>query len=167
MANNSTIAVKFEKVSRYYGEIKAVESSGTWMDVVYPWDILRVNDLAMTFSGKKMAGKIEQNVIVIGDVQIGKNTVIRGNTYIRGPVIIGGGCIIKDSYIGPFTSIGDQVEIYGAEIENSIIFENADIHCDKRITDSLIGMNALIVPVHETLPSGHKLLIGDNSQVEL
>ena len=26
MANNSTIAVKFEKISRYFGEIKAVEN---------------------------------------------------------------------------------------------------------------------------------------------
>ena len=35
------------------------------------------------------------------------------------------------------------------------------------LTKSLIGVNATITPVHKTLPSGHKLLIGDNSLIEL
>jgi len=143
------------------------EITGWWKDTGKPSDLLEGNQLILDNISPKIGGEIEDRAVIQGKVSIGKGTKILGRSVVRGPVIIGGGCIIKDSYIGPFTSIGDQVEIYGAEIENSIIFENADIHCDKRITDSLIGMNALIVPVHETLPSGHKLLIGDNSQVEL
>lgn len=143
------------------------EITGWWKDTGKPIDLLEGNQLILSRINTKIDGEIGGRVVIQGKVKIGKGTKINGGSVIRGPVIIGDHCVIRDSYMGPFTSIGNHVEIYGAEIENSIIFENADIHCDKRITDSLIGVNALITPVHETLPSGHKLLIGDNSQVEL
>jgi len=143
------------------------EITGWWKDTGKPNDLLEGNQLVLSNMNTRISGEISERVVIQGKVKIGKDTKINGNSVIRGPVAIGDHCVIRDSYIGPFTSIGNHTEIYGAEIENSIIFENADIHCDKRITDSLIGANALITPVHKTLPSGHKLLIGDNSQVEL
>ncbi len=120
-------------------EIRAVEN-GTWMDIVYPWDILKVNDLAMTLSGKKIAGKIEQSATIIGDVQIGKNTVIRGNTYIKGPVIIGEGCEIgPNTVIMPSTSIGDNVKI-GAHsfVANSVINDSVVLAAGCFVEDSVI-----------------------------
>ena len=143
------------------------EITGWWKDTGKPIDLLEGNQLVLNNIETKINGELDSRVVVQGKVKIGKNAKITGNSVIRGPVIIGNSCVIRDSYIGPFTSIGDRVEIYGAEIENSIVFEDADIHCNKRITDSLIGVNALITPVHKTLPSGHKLLVGDNSQIEL
>lgn len=143
------------------------EITGWWKDTGKPMDLLEGNQLILSQIETKIDGEIQERAIVQGKVIIGKNTIITGNSVVRGPVIIGDNCVIRDSYIGPFTSIGNKVEIYGAEIENSIIFENADINCNKRITDSLIGANATITPVHETLPSGHKLLVGDNSLIEL
>ena len=143
------------------------EITGWWKDTGKPIDLLEGNQLVLNYINTKIDGELDSRVVIQGKVKIGKNAKITGNSVIRGPVIIGDSCVIRDSYIGPFTSIGDRVEIYGAEIENSIIFEDADIHCNKRITDSLIGVNATITPVHETLPSGHKLLVGDNSFIEL
>ncbi len=143
------------------------EITGWWKDTGKPIDLLEGNQLILNSTEIEINGKIEDRVVIQGKVKVGKDTKIIGNSVVRGPVVIGDSCVIKDSYIGPFTSIGDRVEIYGAEIENSIIFEDADINCNKRITDSLIGVNATITPVHETLPSGHKLLIGDNSLIEL
>ena len=104
-------------------DLRGVESRGLWMDVVYPWDILRVNSRAIQFSGRTVAGRVEAGTRIIGDVQIGANTVIRGNTYIRGPVIIGKGCEIgPNAVIMPSTSIGDNVMIGShAYITNSVI----------------------------------------------
>jgi len=127
-------------------EVKGVESDGIWMDVVYPWDILRVNDLAMTFSGKKIAGKVEQNATIIGDVQIGRNTVIRGNTYIRGPAIIGEGCEIgPNAVIMPSTSIGDNVTI-GANsfIANSVINDGVVLSAGCFVENSVIDRGCVI-----------------------
>ncbi len=127
-------------------EINAVETQGTWMDIVYPWDILKVNDLAMRFSGKKVSGKVEGNVIITGDVQIGKNTVIRGNTYIKGPVVIGEGCEIgPNAVIMPSTSIGDNV-VVGAHsyISNSVIGNNVRILAGSFIQDSVIDRGCVI-----------------------
>ncbi|MDF1498577.1 MAG: glucose-1-phosphate thymidylyltransferase [Patescibacteria group bacterium] len=143
------------------------EITGWWKDTGKLLDLLEGNQLVLNYTETEIDGEIEERVSIQGKVKIGKGTKIVGNSVIRGPIVIGENCVIKDSYIGPFTSIGNRVEIYGAEIENSIIFEDADINCNKRITDSLIGVNATITPVHETLPSGHKLLVGDNSFIEL
>ncbi len=145
------------------------EITGWWKDTGKPYDLLDGNQLVLSKMETKISStaKIDKNVILQGNVIVGDNSEIRGKTLIRGPVVIGNSTIIQDAFIGPNTSIGDRVEIYGAEIEHSIVFDDADIHTDKQITDSLIGKNALITPVHETLPSGHKLIIGDNSQIEL
>ena len=148
-------------------EVGYSEITGWWKDTGKPIDLLEGNQLILNYTETEIDGEVDQRVAIQGKVKIGKGTKIVGNSVIRGPVAIGENCVIKDSYIGPFTAVGDRVEIYGAEIENSIIFEDADINCNKRITDSLIGVNATITPVHETLPSGHKLLVGDNSFIEL
>lgn len=145
------------------------EITGWWKDTGKPYDLLDGNQLVLSKMESKISptAKIEPGVVLQGNVSIGDNSEIRGKTLIRGPVIIGNSTIIENAYVGPYTSIGDRVEIYGAEIDHSIIFDDADINTDKQITDSLIGKNATITPVHETLPSGHKLIIGDNSQIEL
>ncbi len=145
------------------------EITGWWKDTGKPYDLLDGNQLILSKLETRVSpkAKIEKGVVLQGNVVVGDDSEIRGKTLIRGPVIIGNSTIIQDAYVGPYTSIGDRVEIYGAEIDHSIVFDDVDINTDKQITDSLIGKNALITPVHETLPSGHKLIIGDNSQIEL
>ncbi len=145
------------------------EITGWWKDTGKPYDLLDGNQLVLSKIETKISplAKIDPGVVLQGNVVVGDNSEIRGKTLIRGPVIVGNSTIIEDAYVGPYTSIGDRVKIYGAEIDHSIIFDNADINTDKQITDSLIGKNATITPVRETRPSGHKLIIGDNSQVEL
>lgn len=157
-----------ELISRGF-KVGYSEITGWWKDTGKPYDLLDGNQLILSKIETKIspAAKIETGVVLQGNVIVGDNSEIRGKSLIRGPVIIGNSTIIQDAYIGPYTSIGDRVEIYGAEIDHSIVFDDVDINTDKRITDSLIGKNATITPVRETFPGGHKLIIGDNSQVEL
>ena len=49
------------------------------------------------------------------------------NSEIRGPCIIGKDCLIQDSFIGPYTSIGNGTKIINSSIEHSIILENSFI----------------------------------------
>lgn len=143
------------------------EITGWWKDTGRSEDLLEANQLLLGLIKKRVQGKVDPKVSLQGTVRIGKGTEISGRTKLRGPLTIGENCVISDSYIGPFTSIGDRVEIHGAEIENSIIFDEVDIETNTRIVDSLIGKNTTIIPKHNSLPSGHKMIVGSNSLIEL
>jgi len=144
------------------------EITGWWKDTGKPEDLLEVNQLILSEIKTEIEGEIEKGVVVQGKVKIGKGSKIQGRrTVIRGPAIIGENCLIENCYLGPFSSIGNNVEIYNSEIENSIILDFSDINCEARIVDSLIGNNSLITSVKKTFPAGHKLIIGDQSQIEL
>ena len=142
-------------------EFRCVEAN-TWVDIVYPWDILKVNDFAMRFSGKVMAGKIE-NAIIVGDVSIGKNTIIRGNVYIRGPVVIGENCEIGPNVvIMPSTSIGDNVKIGAfSYIENSVIGDNVMIASNSYVKDSVVDGGCSIKPKFTALSDLTEIKVGD------
>ncbi|MDO8505725.1 MAG: glucose-1-phosphate thymidylyltransferase [bacterium] len=147
-----------------------VEVPGWWKDTGKPEDLLEGNQFIMShfrFEDNRNGAKIGDRVVIQGKIQIGNNTVLEENVLIRGPVIIGDDCIIRNSYIGPYTAIGNGVEVYSTEIENSIVFDAVDINAGTRIVDSIIGYNAVITSAHATLPLGHKLIIGDNTVVEI
>jgi len=144
------------------------EITGWWKDTGKPEDLLEGNQLILhDLVDTKNEANVAPDVQIQGKVKIGKGSYVSDKTLIRGPVIIGENCLIKKSYIGPYTAIGNGVKISNTEIENSIIFDLAEIRCGRRIVDSLVGHNAVVGSIEDTLPLGHKLIIGDNSIVEL
>ena len=58
---------------------------------------------------------------------------------VRGLEIIGDNCVIRDSFIGPYTSVGNDVKILASSIEYSIILDGATIDGINRLEESLIG----------------------------
>ena len=88
-------------------------------------------------------------------------------TTIRGPAVIGGGAEVLDTFIGPYTSIGADARLEGAEIEHSIVLEGASIHhVGQRIEASLIGAQAEITRDFG-MPSALRLRVGRQSTVRL
>lgn len=141
--------------------------TGWWKDTGRPEDIIEANQLVLDELEPYNRGVLEDKVIMKGRVSIGENTVIKSGSVLKGPVIIGKSCKIgPNTYIGPYTSIGDDCEVINGEIESSIIMEGAEINCNKKIVDSLIGKEVKILE-RDQLPKGHRLVIGDSSQVEL
>ena len=126
--------------------VTAVETDGTWLDVVYPWDILSLNDAVLKKIQPNLGGTIEAGVSVRGSVSVGKNTVIRSNSYIAGPVVIGDGCDIGPSVcILPATSVSDNVVISPfTEIKNSVISSDVSIGPGCIIQDSVIDKGCII-----------------------
>jgi len=126
-----------------------ITTKGTWIDAVHSWDLLKANSI---FLGKieevKAAGSIEKGVVIIGDVAIGDNSVIRSGSYIVGPVIIGKNCNIgPNTTILPSTAVGDNCSISSfTEIENSIIMNDVRIGAGSYISNSIIGGNNIIGP---------------------
>jgi glucose-1-phosphate thymidylyltransferase len=137
---------------------------GWWKDTGLPEDILEANQLVLSELSSYNRGRLEQDAKSSGIVCIGEGTVVRAGTTLRGPLIIGKGCEIgPDAYVGPYTSIGDNTIVRGAEVENTIIVGNCKIECKRRIVDSLIGSNTQISDSENSLPRGSRFIIGENT----
>ncbi len=52
-------------------DILAVETEGTWLDVVYPWDIISLNEAVLGTTNVSLGGTIETGATVKGNVAIG------------------------------------------------------------------------------------------------
>lgn len=142
---------------------------GWWDDTGTSEAILRANQLMLTDISENIKGTIEEGVKLIGTIDIGAGTIIKSGSVIRGPVIIGMNCTVGPTYIGPYTSIGDNCTIRGGEIESSILVGDTviDIEANKRIMDSLIGRYSHIYSATKRLPHATKLTLGENSEVHL
>jgi UDP-N-acetylglucosamine diphosphorylase/glucosamine-1-phosphate N-acetyltransferase len=126
--------------------IEARETVGTWLDVVYPWDILSLNAAVLQKTKASTGGIIETGVTIKGQVAVGEDTVIRSGSYISGPVVIGSGCDIGPGVsIMPATSIGDNVVISSfTEIRNSVVGDDVSVGAGSIIGDSVIGKGCVI-----------------------
>ena len=119
------------------------EMIDSWINISYPWDLLRANEELLAKIEPQNNGQIEENVVLRGSVSVGKGTVIRSGSYIVGPVVIGEDCVIgPNCYIRPGTAIGDGCHIGAAvEVKNSIVMSHTNIPHHNYIGDSIIGEN--------------------------
>ena len=144
------------------------EIKNWWKDRGDPRDLLEGNKLILSgLVQPKQAGMIEPSVKIEGKVEVGQGTRIGGKTLIRGPVSIGEYCLIKDSYIGPFTSLGNKVEVHGGSIEHSLVFDDTSIITPTKIVDSVIGAGSTISAKHFEMPEGNKIIVGENSNLAI
>jgi glucose-1-phosphate thymidylyltransferase len=101
-----------------------------------------------------------------GRVSIHPTAHVEGTT-IRGPAIIGAEARILDSFIGPYTAIGECAHVEGSEIEHSIVLSNAAIlHIGGRLEGSVVGRGARVVRDF-SVPRGLRLHVGDDARVIL
>ncbi|MBI2847943.1 MAG: NTP transferase domain-containing protein [Chloroflexi bacterium] len=127
-------------------QIQAQDNEGTWLDVVYPWDLVKLNDAVLRRIPARLGGTVEAGVFIKGAVSIGKDTIIRSNSYILGPVVIGENCVIgPNTCILPSTSIGNNVVISPfALLENSVVGDDVNIGAASTIQDSVIDEGCII-----------------------
>ncbi len=137
---------------------------GWWKDTGKLEDMLEANRLILETFDRRIDGAVDAESRIEGKVVIEKGAIVE-RSVIRGPAIIGSGARIVHAYVGPFTSIGNGVEIQDSEIEHSIVLEGSCVRdLANRVIDSLIGKNVRIYrdPVK---PSAYRFMLGDNSEV--
>jgi glucose-1-phosphate thymidylyltransferase len=138
---------------------------GWWKDTGQVQDMLDANrlildDLTERVDGELVESRVEGRVVIEAGARLERSTV-------RGPAIVGAGSRITDAYIGPYTAIGDEVEITGAELEHSIVLSGSSIrHLEYRIETSLIGKNVEIKR-GPALPKAYRFVVGDNADVQI
>src|SRR5688500_2251840 len=139
---------------------------GWWKDTGKLEDMLEANRLILDLQERRVDGTVDAESRVEGKVVIEAGAVVE-RSIIRGPAIIGSGARIVHAYVGPFTSIGNDVEIKGSEIEHSIVLEGSSVRdLSNRVIDSLIGKNVRIyrIPVK---PGAYRFMLRDNAEVGL
>ena len=137
---------------------------GWWKDTGKLEDMLEANRLILDTLDRRLDGTVDPDSRIEGKVAIEDGATVE-RSIIRGPAIIGSGARIIDAYIGPFTSIMNDVEIRGTEIEHSIVLEGSRLtDLANRVTDSLIGKNVRIYR-EAVKPSAYRFMLGDNSEI--
>lgn len=148
--------------------VRATVLDSYWIDTGKMEDILDANRQVL----KRLEPSIDPSATVASDVTINGMVVVQAgarieNSNIRGPAIIGERAVIRNAYIGPFSSIYHDVEIEGSEVENSIVLEHARIrNVQGRIDQSLIGRYAEVY-TSPPRPNSHRLMLGDHSSTGL
>jgi glucose-1-phosphate thymidylyltransferase len=147
-------------------KIGYTEITGWWKDTGKPTDLLEANRLILDNIAPRNDGTVDKQSEVAGRVVIEEGAHII-NSKIRGPVIIGKKCVIENSYIGPFTSIGDRTEMRNSEIEYSIVLRDCKVtSVGVRIEGSILGNDVEVVEATGK-PRVHRFMIGDQSRIEV
>jgi len=139
---------------------------GWWIDTGKPGDMLEANSMVLEELKPRIEGSVDGPSIVDGRVTVEQGAQII-NSVVRGPTIIGKNTVIKDSFIGPFTSIFHDVTIENSELTRCIVLEHTHIcDVDGRIEDSLIGRHVEIQQ-DKRKPRSIKVNLGDHGKLWL
>jgi len=118
--------------------------------VIYPWDLLRMNEEVLALMDEtSLLGEVSPLASLSGVIRLGNGSRILAGTVIEGPVLIGPHTVVgPNAYIRGSTSIGANCYVgHGAEVKNSIIYNNTYISRHCYVGDSIIG-------THVTLGAG-------------
>ncbi len=138
---------------------------GWWIDTGKKDPLLECNRLVLDTVVRRVEGAVDDASKVEGRVVVAESAKIVNST-VRGPAAIGANTRIENTFIGPYTSIGDECVISDAELDHSVVLEGCRIDGTSRITDSLIGQHVQVTRSPERRPAS-RLMLGDHSHLEL
>ncbi len=122
------------------GRLRALEMVEPWIEVTYPWDVLRANSFLMRDLYTSIEGTVEEGAHLHGEVVVREGARVRSGAYIQGPVIIdegadvGPNCYLRGStYIGRNCRVGASVEV-----KNTLLMDGSNIPHHNYVGDSVI-----------------------------
>jgi len=144
--------------------VKAEILNSWWLDTGKKDDILSANAKILDEYIQRDVKGIVTNSTIDGRVKVEPEAKIV-NSIVRGPCVIGKNVLIENSFIGPYTSVGDGSRIFNSNLEYCVIQENVTIKDVERLEESLIGKNAKVARNQRNRTI--KLHVGDYSEVEV
>ena len=148
------------------GHIEQRRVTGWWRYRQRPGALLEGNRFALEAMPSRQVDAELIDTRIEGVVSIDPSARLE-STIVRGPAIIGARAQLHDAYIGPYTSIGDDVVIEGAEVEHSIILPGASIrHLAGRLEASIVGPRARVFRDFR-LPRALRLTVGEGAEISL
>ncbi len=139
---------------------------GWWKDAGKPEDMVDANRLVLDGSQRaQIDADLREDVQVAGRVAVASDVEV-ANSVLRGPLVIGAGSVVRDAFVGPYTSIAENVHLSDSEIECSIVMAEATIDGVRRVDHSLIGRNVQLRQ-RTRPPEAYRFVIGDDGEVDL
>ena len=139
---------------------------GWWKDTGRLADMLEANRLVLEELETRLDGEIDEESRVEGRVVLEAGASLT-RSVVRGPAVIGAGACIEDAYIGPYTSIGEDVHVRRSEVEHSIVLSGSVVEdLGTRMEASLLGRNVRLTR-SDGPPKTLRLLVGDRSEIEI
>jgi glucose-1-phosphate thymidylyltransferase len=139
---------------------------GWWKDTGQLADMLEANRLVLEELETRLEGDIDEGSRVEGRVVLERGATLT-RSVVRGPAVIGAGACIEDAYIGPYTSIGEEVHVRRSEVEHSIILSGSVVEdLGTRMEASLLGRDVKLTR-SDGMPKTLRLLVGDKCEIEI
>ena len=148
------------------GRLETRIVNGSWKYTGEVDGLLAANRMVLDTIEPDLSGCDVSQARIEGRVQIHRTAVIERST-VRGPAVIGPRAVLQDAFVGPYSSVGSEVRLEGAELEHSIVLDHAVIrHIGHRLEDSLVGSGATVTRDF-AFPSGLRLRVGRRAEVLL
>jgi glucose-1-phosphate thymidylyltransferase len=144
--------------------VKAELLKSWWLDTGKKDDILLANAKILDEYVKRGIKGDVDNSHIEGRVNVDVGVKIVNST-VRGPCAIGRNSLIDNSFIGPYTSIGDHAQVINSNVEYCVILENSLIRDIDRLEESLVGKNTKVTKNGKSRTI--RLHVGDYSEVEV
>ncbi|GAA3984433.1 MULTISPECIES: glucose-1-phosphate thymidylyltransferase [Streptomyces] len=146
-------------------DVRSTVIQGYWKDTGNVEDMLEVNRRVLETMDPRIDGEVDDESETIGRVVVEEGArIVRSR--VVGPVVVGAGSLVSDSYVGPFTSIAENCRVTDSEVEFSIVLRDSSIDGVGRVESSLIGRHVEVTPA-PSVPSAHRLVLGDHSKVQI
>jgi glucose-1-phosphate thymidylyltransferase len=144
-------------------KVKAEILNSWWLDTGKKDDILSANAKILDeYAERDVQGEVVNSTLE-GRVKIEASSKAINST-IRGPCIIGKNVLVENSFVGPYTSVGDNSVILNSNLEYCVLLERVTIKDLTRLEESLIGRNATVTKNDN---AALRLHIGDFSDVRV
>jgi glucose-1-phosphate thymidylyltransferase len=154
------------RVHELGGRVRTCATSGWWRFHNGADALLEGNRIAL----QDIKSDYREATITNADIQgpvIAHPTARVESSVVRGPAILGPRARLIDAYVGPYSSIGPDVVVEGAEIEHSVVLTGASIrHLGGRLEASIVGPHAKVFRDFR-LPRALRLHVGEAAEVSL
>ncbi|MEW2619275.1 glucose-1-phosphate thymidylyltransferase [Streptomyces sp. NPDC048106] len=143
--------------------VRASLLTGYWKDTGTADDLLEANNAVLEDVERSVRGEVDADSEVVGPVRIDEGaSIVRSR--VVGPAVIGAGVLVRDSVVGPYTSVADGCRITGSAVRSSILLEGVRLDGAGPVEGSLLGRHASV-----TGPGpgsrAQRLVLGDDSSV--
>jgi glucose-1-phosphate thymidylyltransferase len=138
---------------------------GWWKDTGQLEDMLEANRLVLEEIETSLEGTIEDSRVEGRVVLEAGARLIRST--VRGPAVIGAGATVEDAYVGPYTSLGEDVHISRSEVEHSIVLAGSVVEdLGTRMEASLLGRDVRVTRSGGR-PKTLRMMVGDSAVIEM
>jgi glucose-1-phosphate thymidylyltransferase len=128
--------------------------------------LLTLNRIALDRITRSVPATIDAENRVEGNAFVDPTAVVH-DSVIYGPAVIGPGALVRNAYVGPYTSVGAYAHIEGSEIDRSIVAARASVtYVSARLVASVVGDGARVF-TDLSLPRALRLWVGDGDEVAL